>query len=167
VAEVPPLNRLAQELSGADVQLLYIYTRETHPGENVPPHRSYAEKLQRARQFRQEEGLQVPLLVDEFEGPVHRAYGGGPNMACVIHRDGRLVYRSEWTDVDDLRLCIQKLLGWDGWVAGRRRMRLSRIERIDPWFEGEATYQVRKRTYERAGQQAVQDYIKKTGRPPV
>ena len=167
MAEVPPLNRLAAERAGHDVRFLYIYTRETHPGENIPPHRSYEEKMERARAFQAEEGLELTLLVDGFEGPVHLAYGGGPNMACVVHRDGRLIYRSEWADPEALRDEIDHLRRWDRWAAAEGLFRESRVEMVRAWLEDEETHAVRKRTYKRAGEQAVKDFVAKTGRSPV
>jgi hypothetical protein len=167
VAEVPPLNALVREQAGDDVRIFYVYTRETHPGENVPPHASFAEKVQRAREFRAVEHLEVPLLVDTFDGQVHRAYGQGPNMACIVHRDGTLVYRSEWTSVDDLAREIEHLRAWDAWEATGGRLRRSRIESVHAWFEDATTYEVRKRTYARAGELAVEDFTRKMGRSPI
>jgi len=167
VAEVPLLNELARECAAEDVQLYYLYVREAHPGDLVTPHRSYEEKLQRARALHEEEGLELTLLVDGFDGPVHRAYGEGANMACIVHRDGRLVYRAEWTDVEDLRREIEHLRRWDAWAAAGKRYRTSRVEKIHAWFETDETYEVRKRTYARAGELAVRDFVAKTGRSPI
>jgi hypothetical protein len=167
VAEVPSLDQLATEFAEDDSKFFYVYVREAHPGENVPPHQSYEEKVERAREFRESEGLQNDLLVDGFQGPVHVAYGAGPNMACIIHKDGTLVYRSQWTDVEDLREQCLHLRKWDAWKQAGSRFRTSHIEKVRAWFEDEGTHAVRVRTYERAGQQAVQDFIARTGRSPI
>ena len=167
MAEVLPLNRLAHDFEGGDFAFFYVYTRETHPGEHIPPHRSYEEKVERAQQFRETEGLEVPLLVDGFEGPVHIAYGAAPNMACVVRRDGTLVYRSQWADINDLREHCAHLRKADEWERAGMRSRESHVEKVRLWFEDDDTHAVRQRTYERAGGQAVKDFIDKTGRSPL
>jgi len=167
VAEVPSLNQIAMEFAGKSFKFYYVYVQEAHPGENIPPHRSYEDKFKLAQTFRETEGLNISLLVDGFEGPVHVAYGAGPNMACIVHKDGTLVYRSQWTDVDDLREQCLHLEKWDSWENEGSLFRKSHIEKIRAWFEDDETHAVRVRTYQRAGQQAVQDFIAKTGRSPI
>jgi hypothetical protein len=118
--------------------------------------------------------LNIPLLVDEFEGPVHRTYGAGPNMACIIHRDGRLVYRSQWTDVDDLykeidyfRQSEQLINKGSDSKTSHFGSRTSHIEKIHIWVEDDATYEVRKRTYAKAGESAIKEFIEKKGLSPI
>ena len=167
MAEVPSLNQLAKDFEGQPFKFYYVYVREAHPGENIPPHRSYQEKLELAQAFRETEGLELDLLVDGFEGPVHVAHGAGPNLACIIRKDGTLVYRSQWTDVDDLRDQCAHLARWDAWEAAGGLLRTSHVEKVRAWFEDEGTHAVRVRTYERAGQQAVKDFVARTGRSPI
>lgn len=167
MAAVSPLNELARETHGQDIEFFFIYTRESHPGENVPPHCSYEEKKQRAHQLQTEEQLRVRLLVDGLSGTVHQAFGGRSNMACIVHRDGRLIYRAEWTDIVELRSEIEHLRRWDEWAAAGQRFRTSYIEKVHAWFEDEETHAVRERTYRRAGEQAVRDFVAKTGRSPL
>jgi len=76
---------------------VFIYTREAHPGENVPAHDSIERKLACARLLREETGIGRPILVDDLAGTVHRAYGLMPNMTWVIDRGGRIGYKANWT----------------------------------------------------------------------
>ena len=45
---------------------------------------------------------EIPILVDDFAGTMHRAYGLLPNMTYLIDRDGIVVYKSDWGDAQEL-----------------------------------------------------------------
>lgn len=47
--------------------------------------------------MRDEIGISRPILVDDLEGTVHRAYGGLPNMTWVLARGGTILYKAMWT----------------------------------------------------------------------
>jgi len=74
-----------------------VYTREAHPGENLPAHATFEDKLAAAARLRDELGISRPILVDDFEGTVHLAYGGLPNMSWVLGRGGLILYKAMWT----------------------------------------------------------------------
>src|SRR5690349_14673292 len=76
---------------------VFIYTREAHPGENVPHHDSFGRKLAGAALLREETGIGRDILVDDLAGTVHRGYGLMPNMTWVIGRGGRIAYKAGWT----------------------------------------------------------------------
>ncbi|TML76417.1 MAG: hypothetical protein E6G12_07155 [Actinobacteria bacterium] len=38
-----------------------------------------------------------PILVDDLDGSVHRAYGLLPNMSWVLDRGGAILYKAMWT----------------------------------------------------------------------
>jgi len=63
-----------------EARWVFIYTREAHPGENVPRHDGAEAKLARARLLRDEAGIGRDILVDELSGTAHRGYGMMPNM---------------------------------------------------------------------------------------
>ncbi len=75
----------------------FVYTREAHPGEHVPAHRTFEAKLAAARRLRDEVGIRRPILVDNLEGTVHDAYGLLPNMTFVLARGGQILYKAMWT----------------------------------------------------------------------
>lgn len=75
----------------------FVYTREAHPGEHVPAHRSFEAKLAAARRLRDEVGLRRPILVDDLAGTVHESYGLLPNMSFVLARGGQILYKAMWT----------------------------------------------------------------------
>jgi len=77
-----------------------VYTREAHPAEHRPAHVSFEDKLSAAARLRDEIGISRPILVDDFDGPVHLAYGGLPNMSWVLGRGGLILYKAMWTSAD-------------------------------------------------------------------
>ena len=62
-----------------------------------------ADKRAAARRLRDEVGVTRPILVDDLEGSVHRAYGTMPNMTWVLGRRGQILYKAQWTSADRVR----------------------------------------------------------------
>jgi hypothetical protein len=97
---------------------VFIYTREAHPGENVPCHDSFGRKLACARLLREEAGIRRDILVDDMTGTVHRAYGLMPNMTWVIDRGGRVVYKADWTSAANVEAFLVRFLAGRGQHPG-------------------------------------------------
>ena len=93
-----------------EIAWVFIYTREAHPGENVPHHDTLDRKLASARLLRGETGIQRPILVDDLRGTVHRRYGSMPNMTWVIDRGGRVAYKANWTSAANVEAFLARLL---------------------------------------------------------
>jgi peroxiredoxin len=93
-SKVHPMDDLQRQFD--DVAFLLLYTREAHPGENYEVHGSLEDKLQRARTFADEYGIERTVLVDDVDGTAHRSYGGMPNSVHVISPDGVVVMRGDW-----------------------------------------------------------------------
>jgi hypothetical protein len=93
---------------------VFVYTREAHPGENVPHHDSYQRKLACARLLREEAGIGRDILVDDLAGTVHRAYGLMPNMTWVIDRGGRVAYKANWTSAANVEAFLGRFLAARG-----------------------------------------------------
>jgi hypothetical protein len=74
-----------------------VYTREAHPGEHLPAHTGFAEKLAAAGRLRDELEITRTILVDDLDGTVHTAYGLMPNMSWVLGRGGTILYKATWT----------------------------------------------------------------------
>ncbi len=104
------LNRLHEQYSDEDVQFLFVYVREAHPGEDLPAHRSLDDKAEAAELFREEEGVEVPILVDKLDGKVHRQYGGWPNSTYLIDKSGRVAFRAVWTRPSVIEEALEELL---------------------------------------------------------
>jgi hypothetical protein len=74
-ASIAGMNRLSEDYGGQEVEFLFVYVREAHPGERLPAHNSLEDKLYAAEVLRREEALVMPILVDGLRGGIHRKYG--------------------------------------------------------------------------------------------
>ena len=104
------INDLYDEFRGDDIDFLFIYVREAHPGEKIPAHGSMEEKVHAARVLRDQEELRMPVIVDDTRGSIHRKYSRLPNPAFLIDKSGRVAFRSMWTKPEALAEAIEELL---------------------------------------------------------
>ena len=104
------LNKLYQEYNGEDVQFLFVYVREAHPGEEIPAHQELDDKIRAAEILRDEEGVEMPILVDELRGTIHRKYGKFPNPTYLIDKSGRIAFRCLWTQPSVVEDALETLL---------------------------------------------------------
>lgn len=97
-------TKTMQELVGKykDITFLLLYVREAHPGEKIPPHSSFENKLNCAQRFQKEEHDNRLILVDDIEGTVHKQYGLFPNFAYVIDKEGYVAFRTPWNVTERL-----------------------------------------------------------------
>jgi peroxiredoxin len=104
------INELYDEFRGDDMEFLFVYVREAHPGEKIPAHLSMNQKFHGARLLRDEEDLKMPVVVDDLRGSIHRKYSKLPNPAFLIDKTGRVAFRCKWTQSDKLAPAIEELL---------------------------------------------------------
>ena len=109
-ASIPGINDLYDRFRGDDIEFIFVYIREAHPGERIPAHRSNRAKTGAARQFRDEEELLMPVLVDDLHGSIHKKYSKLPNPAFLIDKAGRVAFRCKWAKPDELASAIEELL---------------------------------------------------------
>lgn len=157
MGEVSPLNDLAARFRDRGVAVLTVYVREPHPGEQYGPHASWEQKVAYARACREQDGIAVPLLVDDLEGTVHRQYGSLPNMVYVVDRDGKIAYKAMWTDHAEIELVLENLVQADALRAQGLRLKPSYSEKIH-YIPAEYAGGVREQVFDRAGPQAWEDY---------
>ena len=153
--EVPAINQMQQNFADKQIAFFLLYTRESHPAENYGAHTSFEQKLAYARQLQKLEDLRFPTIVDHLDGRIHQAYGVWPNALFVIHKDGRLIFRSNMANHDELRQFLQDLIAADQAVATGKIVHLQYSERVVPH---EADQETHRRVYQRAGQKAFEDY---------
>jgi hypothetical protein len=139
---------------------VFLYTREAHPGERFPAHRSFEQKLAHARAFRDRFAVERPILVDDLAGTGHRLYGLLPNMTYLIGRGGRVLFRADWSDAATVEAALAYLLG----ARGRRRDGL----RLKPFYAEFVGYRWGDQAafdagLELAGPQAVADFARAMG----
>lgn len=103
-------EKLYEDYRDDDVECLFVYVREAHPGEQLPAHSEMSDKVQAAELLREEEDLEMPILVDELSGKVHRKYSSQPNPAFLIDKSGRVAYRQLAFDAGDMSEALDELL---------------------------------------------------------
>jgi hypothetical protein len=96
-------------------QFLVIYTKEAHPtggwevarnkDEDIRIDQPTTDKGRRELAKKAVDKLNVSLIVapDKMDDSVATAYGGFPNAAFVIGRDGKVAAYQQWTDPPALR----------------------------------------------------------------
>lgn len=105
------MDELAEEYGARGFQSFFLYVREAHPGELLPHHTSFAQKLAHARTFRDEQHVRRPILVDGLDGPLHRLLGAMPNMTWILLRGGTIAYKAAWTATADVRRAVNEIAG--------------------------------------------------------
>jgi hypothetical protein len=109
-ASIGGLRSLAREFPVSEVEFLFIYVREAHPGVELPPHHSIEDKAHAAMLLRDQEEVEFPILVDELGGGVHRKYGALPNASFIVDKAGRIAYRSLATHASSMGAALEELL---------------------------------------------------------
>src|SRR6185295_13992553 len=153
--EVPAMHQLQLEFANKGFAFLLLYTRESHPAENYRAHESFEQKLSYAHELQRLEDIRLPIIVDYLDGRIHRAYGVWPNALFVIHKDSRLVYRSNMANHRELRQFLEDILAAESAVVAGRVVHLQYSERVVAHEADQATH---RRVYERAGPKAFEDY---------
>lgn len=155
VFEIPALNQLQDEFADKNFAFVLLYTRESHPAENYGAHTSFEQKLSYAHDMHRLEDVRFPIIVDNLDGRIHRAYGLWPNALFVIHKDGRLIFRSNMANHAELRQFLEDIIAAEKAAGDGRVLHLQYSERVIAHEADQATH---RRVYQRAGQKAFEDY---------
>ena len=146
---------MAKEYENKGFKSVFVYTREAHPGEHYPAHRSIEQKLDHAMAFKQALGVERPILVDDLTGSGHHLYGTLPNMTYLLSRaNGRVLFRADWTDPPTIMSAMDYVLD----ARARRREGV----RLTPFYSEAVGYRwsdqaKHDEALARAGPQAVED----------
>ncbi|MEE2746188.1 MAG: deiodinase-like protein [Pseudomonadota bacterium] len=92
---IPDMKEVVDEFP--DVNFVLVYVREAHPGERLGPHKDLDEKMRAAKLLAPRYGEHRKVLVDNFDGDFHQAYGAMPNVIYIVRPDGTIHYRCNWT----------------------------------------------------------------------
>lgn len=154
---------MAREYEAKGFNFVFVYTREAHPGENYPAHRSIDQKLEQARAFQSLMDIKRPILVDDLQGTGHDLYGTLPNMTYLVSQAGRVLFRADWTDPPTIRFALDYVL--DARARRREGLRLGPFyaELVGYRWTDQAKFQA---GLVRAGPQAVEDFARAMQRGP-
>jgi peroxiredoxin len=155
--KLPEMNEVWRDFKALDIDFFLVYVRESHPGENYPHHSSFEQKLHHARELKRLEKPAFPILVDGLDGHIHRSYGVWPVSLFVIHKDGRLVFRSTIAQPYQLRNFLTELAACDR--HAREHPTAVRYDCYTECIVGHAVNEPEHhRVYNLAGPKAFEDY---------
>ena len=162
------MNRLADEYAGDDVMFLFVYVREAHPGERLPAHRDMADKIAAAQVLRDEEDVEMTIVVDDLNGSIHRKYGKLPNSTFVIDTAGRIAFRCLWTQPPVVREALEELIETEA-VSDARDPERKRAYPVrggeDRSFPARYAFVHAHRALERGGRRARREFERAMGLP--
>jgi len=78
------------------------------------PYHSFEQKWRDAEEYKQEEAIPYPVLVDDLQGTAHQVYGGLADPTYLIDADGRVAFYNMWTHAPTLFGAIEELLNQGG-----------------------------------------------------
>ncbi len=156
------MNELYTRFRGKGVESLTIYVREPHPGEHYTQHTSWEQKIEYALDCRAQDGILNPLVVDDIEGTVHRAYGVMPNMVYIVDKGGKVAYKAMWTDHAEIEAVLENLALADELQAQGVRLKASFTEKIN-YIPAIYDPDLRERVFGRAGPKSWEDYRRAFG----
>ncbi|HZQ92597.1 MAG TPA: redoxin family protein [Terriglobales bacterium] len=166
-ASIRSLNRLAKRYASDDVEFALIYVREAHPGDQLPAHRTPAQKAAAAECLRDEEDVHIPIAIDDVRGTVHRRWGKLANPAFVIDKSGRVAYRMLWAQGRPLAAALDELLRLQQRAAegdGRHESVVVRGgEDTSTPYTGAAVFMWR--ALERGGRRSIENFQEAVGIP--
>jgi hypothetical protein len=92
-----------------------VIIRQAHPGEKRGRYLDYEDKMRSAQEYQQLEGITWPVLVDDYEGTVHRAYSQEmADPSFLIDAEGRVAFYNMWTHAPSLKVAFDELLSKGG-----------------------------------------------------
>ena len=94
------------------VQFFYIYKPLAHPELNnyVSPF-TIGERIMHVREAKRRLGSSITWLADTMDNVYHEAMGQTPNSELIIAPDGLVAARRAWSDPEELRADLERLVG--------------------------------------------------------
>lgn len=92
-----------------------MFIRQAHPGEKRGRYLDYRDKLESAREYQRLEGIDWPVLVDDYAGTVHRQYSREmADPSFLIDAEGTVAFYCMWTHAPALKRAFDELLARGG-----------------------------------------------------
>ena len=110
------------EVHSKEADFWWIYTQEAHPTDGRRPsrrvkiasHKTLEEREAAARSCVQASSLKVPVLLDDMEDSLAKAYSAKPERFFILGVDGKVAYAGErgphGVDLDKLEQSLTELL---------------------------------------------------------
>jgi len=108
---VPAIEKVAAKFD--DVEVWHLYVREPHPQERkfkkYFPHKTYEDRVTYAQELRELFDIQSPIVLDGLDETIHLRYGNMPNAVYVVDKEGRIIYKANWTDSPVIDQVLEQL----------------------------------------------------------
>ncbi len=158
------MNAVADRYREQEVESIFLYTHEAHPGEIYPHLTSMEQKYKHAAALRDELDVTRPIFLDSLDGACHRRYGGFPNMTWIFNRSGVPIYKSNWTDAHSVENALLYFLDLQIRRKGGARLAPFNVQRLDYRYADRVEFY---RGLERNGLKAVKEFSDMFGPPPA
>lgn len=110
ISSIPDIKNLYAQY-GNEVEFLYLYVREAHPGELIPQPQTMQDKTALASALKTEQDIPWKIAVDTLDGEVHHLLATRPNAAYLIDATGKVVFRTLFAaDANAIKQAIQQHL---------------------------------------------------------
>jgi hypothetical protein len=126
---VRALQRLSQRFE-QNINTVIIYVKESHPIDAPSPYadriwvttkneiagircaqpRTIEERVALAQQLKRRFRLSNSMLIDALDDRAWRAFGRAPNVAILVHPDGRIALKQGWFEPQEMTRAITALL---------------------------------------------------------
>lgn len=123
------LQRLSRRFE-QDISTVIVYVVEAHPIDAPSPYadriwvttkneiagiccaqpRTLEERIELAHQLRRRFRLSTSMLIDAMDNSTWRAFGSAPNVAILVHPDGRIAVKQGWFEPQEMARAITALL---------------------------------------------------------
>ncbi len=112
----------AFEKYGDKADFTWVYISEAHAIDDPRPskavkimeHKTLEERTNVAKSAAEALGLKIPILVDDMDNTIEKAYSGWPDRLFIVDADGKVAYsggRGPWGfDVDEMVAALEELV---------------------------------------------------------
>jgi len=96
------------------ISIATVYSREANAGnfpfEAIAPPQTLEERVALAKLYASEYGIRWPIVVDEMDDHVFRAYGEPFTATFMVDRDGRIAFKGTWVPPKIVEAELKRLL---------------------------------------------------------
>jgi hypothetical protein len=112
---LPDVEDLQSKYKDKDVEFFVVYSKEPHAEERryfkkYKQHTSYEHKKEYACELVKEFKMKVPVLIDDLDEAVVKAFGRMPNMTFVVDKQGLIAYKADWMEASRISEILDELL---------------------------------------------------------
>jgi hypothetical protein len=100
---------------------IWVTTKNELAGIRCAQPRTLEERIELAHQLRRRFRLSTSMLIDAMDNRTWRAFGSAPNVAILIHPDGRIAVKQGWFEPQEMAYAITALLK-DSLISADHRM---------------------------------------------